>query len=62
MAQQCYVDSLKVVTKPLKEYNISTHVKILADIELDPRPPINQGAEPIEKLKNMPLTDKEHHT
>ncbi|RDX87566.1 hypothetical protein CR513_30943, partial [Mucuna pruriens] len=62
MARQCYVDSLRVSTKPSKEGNISTHVKISTDVKLDPQPPIDQGAKPIEKLEYIPLTDEEHHT
>ncbi|RDX64960.1 hypothetical protein CR513_56422, partial [Mucuna pruriens] len=52
MAWHYYVDSLKVVTKPPKEDNVSMHVKISTDVELDPRPSIDKGAEPIEILEN----------
>ncbi|RDX65948.1 hypothetical protein CR513_55342, partial [Mucuna pruriens] len=62
MTWQCYVDNLIVPTKPSKEGNISTHVEISTDVELDPRPPVNQGAELIEKLEYIPLIDEEHHT
>ncbi|RDX77679.1 hypothetical protein CR513_42156, partial [Mucuna pruriens] len=46
MAWECYIDSLRVMTRPPKEDNILTHVEISTNIELDPRPPIDQGAEP----------------
>ncbi|RDX94478.1 hypothetical protein CR513_23130, partial [Mucuna pruriens] len=62
MSRQCYVDSLRVSTKPSKEDNISTHVEILTDIDLDPKLPIDEGAEPIEKLEYIPLTNEEHCT
>ncbi|RDY14257.1 hypothetical protein CR513_00719, partial [Mucuna pruriens] len=44
------------------EDNVSVHIKISIDVELNPRPPINQGAKPIEKLENLSLTDNEHCT
>ncbi|RDX67122.1 hypothetical protein CR513_54037, partial [Mucuna pruriens] len=33
---------------------------ILASIELDPRPPVEQDLEPIEKLQHIQLTNDEH--
>ncbi|RDX88423.1 hypothetical protein CR513_29981, partial [Mucuna pruriens] len=62
MARQCYVNSLKVVIKPPKEDNVSAHVKISTNVELDPRPSIDQGVEPIGKLEKVPLTNDEHYT
>ncbi|RDX58632.1 hypothetical protein CR513_62030, partial [Mucuna pruriens] len=47
MARQCYVDSLKMGPKPLREDIVLAHIKILTDVELDPRPLIEQGAKPI---------------
>ncbi|RDX66533.1 hypothetical protein CR513_54684, partial [Mucuna pruriens] len=54
MAQQCYIDSLRVVTKPPSKDNVSAHVEISTDVELNPRPQINQGAELIEKIEKIP--------
>ncbi|RDY12453.1 hypothetical protein CR513_02752, partial [Mucuna pruriens] len=51
MAQQCYVNRLKVGTKPPRDDIVSTHVEISIEMELDPRPSIEQGAKPIEKLE-----------
>ncbi|RDY06439.1 hypothetical protein CR513_09566, partial [Mucuna pruriens] len=62
MARQCYVDNLRVVSKLQREDNVLIHVEISTDVELDPRPPIDQGVEPIEKLEKIPLTDDEHCT
>ncbi|RDX80119.1 hypothetical protein CR513_39371, partial [Mucuna pruriens] len=62
MAQQCYVDSLTVVTRPPKEDNVSEHVEVSTDVELDHRPSIDHGVEPIEKLENVSLIDDEHCT
>ncbi|RDX77523.1 hypothetical protein CR513_42338, partial [Mucuna pruriens] len=62
MARQCYVDNLRASTKPSMEGNISAYVEISIDIKLDPKPPIDQGAKPIEKLEYMPLTDEENRT
>ncbi|RDX64063.1 hypothetical protein CR513_57427, partial [Mucuna pruriens] len=53
---------IKVVTRPPKEDNVSAYVKISIDVELDPKPPIDQGAEPTNKLENIPLINDEHHT
>ncbi|RDY09755.1 hypothetical protein CR513_05836, partial [Mucuna pruriens] len=39
--RQCYVDSLQVVTRPSKEDNISVHVEISTNVELDPNPLID---------------------
>ncbi|RDX94862.1 hypothetical protein CR513_22698, partial [Mucuna pruriens] len=50
------VDTRRVSTKPFKEGNISTHIKILSDVELD------LGAKPNEKLEYISLTNEEHHT
>ncbi|RDY05342.1 hypothetical protein CR513_10841, partial [Mucuna pruriens] len=44
MARQCYVDSLRMSTKPFEEDNITIHIEILTDVELDPRPPVDQKA------------------
>ncbi|RDY11032.1 hypothetical protein CR513_04353, partial [Mucuna pruriens] len=49
-------------TKPFKEGNISIHVKILTDIELDPKPLVNQGVKPFKKIEYISLTNKEHRT
>ncbi|RDX75275.1 hypothetical protein CR513_44861, partial [Mucuna pruriens] len=62
MARQCYINNLKVSTKPSKEGNISTHIEFLTEVELNLRPLVDQGAEPIEKLEYIPLTDENHHT
>ncbi|RDX97762.1 hypothetical protein CR513_19440, partial [Mucuna pruriens] len=46
----------KAGTKPPRENHVSAHVKISTDVELDPRPPIEQGVIPIEKLEKVSLT------
>ncbi|RDX82528.1 hypothetical protein CR513_36663, partial [Mucuna pruriens] len=43
IVRQCYIDNLKIQTKTSKEGNISTHVEILTDVKLDPRPLVDQG-------------------
>ncbi|RDX75259.1 hypothetical protein CR513_44877, partial [Mucuna pruriens] len=59
---QCHIDSLKVSAKLSKEDNISTYIKLAIIVEADYRPPIDQGAEPIEKLEYIPMIDEEHRT
>ncbi|RDX60385.1 hypothetical protein CR513_61476, partial [Mucuna pruriens] len=53
---------LKVVIRPPKEDNILAHVEISTNVERDPKPLIDQGAESIEKLENICLTNNEHYT
>ncbi|RDX85702.1 hypothetical protein CR513_33062, partial [Mucuna pruriens] len=54
MTRQCYMDSLKVVTT---KTSVRKKENIVANVEIDPQPSVEQGPKPIEKLQHIQLLD-----